>query len=178
MFDFDLPTNNAIEPPVELQPTRRCVYDQLTTKIGCEMESKQEPLHVVGAILLKGDRILLARRAAHKSAAGMWEFPGGKVDPGESPSEALAREIHEELGLQIKVNRTFDVSDTVLGEAIIRLETMVCEVDGEFDGVSSDHDAFMWAEVSDLDSLDWPKPDLPAVFKLRALGRLSELEAI
>src|SRR5690606_8398878 len=61
------------------------------------------PTHVVAAVLedLRG-RVLLTRRTAHRDFAGLWEFPGGKVEPGESPSEALKRELHEELGIEIK----------------------------------------------------------------------------
>jgi 8-oxo-dGTP diphosphatase len=137
------------------------------------MGSKEQPLHVVGAILLKGDRILIARRASHKSASGLWEFPGGKVDPGESPAEALAREIREELDLKINVLETFDISDTMVGGRCIRLEVMVCNVIGDFAGVSSDHDAFIWATTGDMGSLEWATPDLPAVRKLRTFADLS-----
>jgi 8-oxo-dGTP diphosphatase len=139
------------------------------------MESRELPLQVVGAILLKGDRILVARRASHKSAAGLWEFPGGKVEPGESPAEALSREISEELDLKIKVLKTFDISVTLVGERYIRLQVMVCDVTGEFAGVSSDHDAFLWAKTGDIESLDWATPDLPAVRKLKTLADLSLL---
>ncbi len=139
------------------------------------MGSMELPLHVVGAILLKGDRILVARRAPHKSAPGFWEFPGGKVESGESPAQALEREIREELGLRIKSLKTLDVSDTPVGDTMIRLEVIVCELLSDFAGASPDHDKFMWANASDLESLNWAKPDLPAVASLAALGSLAEL---
>lgn len=137
------------------------------------MGSMEQPLHVVGAILLKGDRILVARRASHKGAAGLWEFPGGKVDPGELPAEALAREIREELDLRINVVKTFDISNTIVGGRLIRLEVMVCHVMGDFAGVSSDHDAFLWATTGDMGSLEWATPDLPAVRKLGTFADFS-----
>lgn len=139
------------------------------------MESMEQPLHVVGAILLQGDRILVARRATHKSAPGLWEFPGGKVESGESPAQALEREIHEELGLRIKSLKTFDVSETPVGDTLIRLEVILCELLSDFAGASSDHDKFMWAKASDLESLNWANPDLPAVASLAALGSLDKL---
>ncbi len=139
------------------------------------MESKEQPLHVVGAILLKGDRILVARRASHKSAPGMWEFPGGKVERGESPPEALEREIHEEMGLTIKSLKTLDVSDTLVGDRVIRLEVMVCELLNDFEGSSSDHDEFLWASKDELPSLNWATPDLPAVKLLLGFEDLSAL---
>jgi len=139
------------------------------------MESKVQPLHVVGAILLKGDRILVARRAPHKSAPGLWEFPGGKVERGESPPQALEREILEEMGLTIKSLKTLDVSDTLVGDRVIRLEVMVCELHNEFEGSSSDHDDFLWASQDDLHSLKWATPDLPAVQQLLGFESLSDL---
>lgn len=139
------------------------------------MESKEQPLHVVGAILLKGDRILIARRAPHKSAPGLWEFPGGKVERGESPTEALEREILEEMGLTIKSLKTLDVSDTLVGDRVIRLEVIVCELLSEFEGFSSDHDEFHWASKDNLPSIKWATPDLPAVQQLLGFENLSDL---
>ena len=131
------------------------------------MSETRKALHVVGAILLDKDRILVARRAPHKSAAGLWEFPGGKVDAGEEPFDALVREIHEELSLTIEPIRTFDVSDTLIGETVIRLEVIVCRVLSHFAGLSSDHDDFIWVGPGELSTLAWAAPDLPAVQELQ-----------
>ena len=139
------------------------------------MGSMEQPLHVVGAILLKGDRILIARRAPHKSAPGLWEFPGGKVERGESPPEALEREILEEMGLTIISLATLDVSDTLVGDSVIRLEVIVCQLLNDFLGASSDHDDFLWASKDDLSSLKWAQPDLPAVQLLLGYEKLSDL---
>lgn len=63
---------------------------------------RPKPVHVAAAVLRDaGGRILLARRTAGRDLAGAWEFPGGKVEPGESPREALDRELHEELGIRV-----------------------------------------------------------------------------
>lgn len=134
-----------------------------------------ETLHVVGAILLQGDQILIARRAPHKSAAGLWEFPGGKVESNETSADALEREIQEELRLAIKPINTFDTSDTMVGELIIRLEVIVCQVTGIFQGFSGDHDQLAWVVASELDSYTWAAPDLPAVHALKRLKALSLL---
>ena len=68
-----------------------------------EMESGTRPLVLVAAcVLLNGDgRILIAKRPPGRSLAGLWELPGGKVEPGESPEHALVRELAEELGIEI-----------------------------------------------------------------------------
>lgn len=139
------------------------------------MSQAQLKLHVVGAILLEGERVLVARRAPHKSAAGLWEFPGGKVEAGEAPPAALAREIQEELELTIKPLNTFDISETMVGDLVILLETIVCEMTSVFQGVSSDHDKFIWVRATDLDGLVWATPDLPAVGALKLLEDFSIL---
>ena len=62
-----------------------------------------QPVHVaVGVILDSSRRVLLTRRAADSHQGGLWEFPGGKVEPGESLAVALARELHEELGIRVR----------------------------------------------------------------------------
>jgi 8-oxo-dGTP diphosphatase len=139
------------------------------------MPSLNEPVHVVGAILLKDDKILIARRASHKSSPGLWEFPGGKVEPGEDSARALVRELWEELELEIEPLTTFDVSETLVASLWIRLEVMVCLIRGDFKGKSSDHDSFMWVSASELESLQWPTPDLQAVRRLAKLKSLTSL---
>ena len=64
---------------------------------------------VVAALVRDGTRVLMSRRRADQPMPGLWEFPGGKVEPGESPTEALAREVREELGCAIDVARIFEV---------------------------------------------------------------------
>lgn len=134
-----------------------------------------KPLHVVAAMIIHEGRILACRRAAHKAAAGFWEFPGGKVDEGENSHDALVREIREELGLTCRTVSTFDTSDTTVGTQIIRLETIICQIDAFYSLQSTDHDDFRWLEVSEVRNLDWAKPDLPAVERVSALEDISDL---
>lgn len=67
------------------------------------------PLLVTAAIIIQDGKILLTRRPDDKRHPGMWEFPGGKVDPGESPEDALRRELLEELGVAASVDKIFEV---------------------------------------------------------------------
>ena len=67
------------------------------------------PLLVTAAVIFDGDKVLITRRPEGCRHAGLWEFPGGKVDPGESPEEALRREISEELNAEVSVVEIFDV---------------------------------------------------------------------
>ena len=127
----------------------------------------QKPIvHVAAAIFTKGDKVLACRRAPHKSSAGFWEFPGGKVEEGESSFEALEREIKEELGIDCKAKWTYDTSVTEVGDQLIRLETIVCESDHLDELSSTDHDDFRWLEVDELSTVNWAKPDRPAAKKL------------
>ena len=71
-------------------------------------------IEVVAAIIYKGDKFLIAQRNLKKSQGGLWEFPGGKIEPGESREEALKREIFEEFRAEIKVRRTSDGSGALL----------------------------------------------------------------
>jgi len=64
---------------------------------------------VVAALMRDGTRILMSRRRADQPMPGLWEFPGGKVEPGESPTVALAREVREELGCDVEVGGIHEV---------------------------------------------------------------------
>ena len=67
------------------------------------------PLLVTAAVVFDGDKVLITRRPDDSRHAGLWEFPGGKMEPGESPEAALCREIREELNAEIRVGDIFDV---------------------------------------------------------------------
>ena len=68
------------------------------------------PLLVTAAVIFEKGKVLITRRPEDKAHAGLWEFPGGKVDPGESPEEALCREIREELDAEIQITGIFEVA--------------------------------------------------------------------
>jgi len=97
------------------------------------------------------------------------------VDAGEEPFAALEREIREELNLDCQPLRRFDVSETLLGAHLIRLETIICALEATNEITSTDHDQFLWCEQSRIQSLKWAAPDLPAV---RKLGSQPSLEAL
>jgi 8-oxo-dGTP diphosphatase len=123
-------------------------------------------MRVVAAIIQRGDEYLVGRRAAHKSSAGEWEFPGGKPEPGETEPAALEREILEELGVEIRVLRLFDRSVTAVGELEIELACYACELVADAPSASTDHDRLEWVDERELAALNWAAPDRPALKRL------------
>ena len=71
-------------------------------------------MEVVAAVFTDGERVLACRRREHLEAGGRWEFPGGKLEDGEAPEAALAREITEELGVEIEVGELFDSTTSIV----------------------------------------------------------------
>lgn len=147
------------------------------------MGDLKAPLTVTAAIILRetsqGMRVLIARRKLDASLeAGRWEFPGGKVEPLEHPEACLKREIREELDLDIKVRRIFDVAshvyETPRGPFHILLLCYLCEAStDEFDCV--DVAEARWVSADELPGFDYAVADRATVEKLRAFlkGKLS-----
>jgi 8-oxo-dGTP diphosphatase len=122
-------------------------------------------IKVTAAIFTKGDMVLAMRRASHKPLAGKWEFPGGKLEEGESADDALIREIKEELDIDIHNLELFDHSTTILPDWEVELSCYLVQSDVE-PSESTDHDQLIWLKREELESLDWSDADLPAVRKL------------
>lgn len=124
-------------------------------------------LHVVGAAIVEEGRVLLTRRGPAQSMPGKWEFPGGKVEAGEAPEAALAREVAEELGLAIEVGTRIGRGTALVGGRRIVLEVHLARRVGGGDPRLTEHDAAGWFGPEDLASLDWPEADLPILSPLR-----------
>jgi 8-oxo-dGTP diphosphatase len=122
---------------------------------------------VVGAAILRGGRVLAARRTAPAEAAGRWEFPGGKVEPGESAEDAVVREVREELGCTVTLTGWLP-GEVAIGERhVLRVATAEPAEGADPDPV--EHDEVRWLGASELDAVDWLGPDRPFLTHLRAL---------
>ena len=124
-------------------------------------------LEVVAAVFVRDSTVLACRRAPGKTAAGKWEFPGGKVDDDETPEAALVREIREELGISISVDALIDRSVTTVGHNDIDLACYFV-TSAEVPTHSTDHDELRWVSIDSLPTLEWADPDLPAVAAINA----------
>ncbi|MET3960975.1 8-oxo-dGTP diphosphatase [Marmoricola sp. OAE513] len=123
---------------------------------------------VVGAAILRDGRILAARRAAGDGAgngAGGWEFPGGKVEPGEDPAAAVVREVREELGCAVEVVGWLDAEVEIRADLTLRVALTDLSA-GEPVPSPGDHDAVRWLAPADLGSLDWLEADRPFVAEI------------
>lgn len=124
-------------------------------------------IDVVGAVILNEGRILCAQRGPVGSLAGMWEFPGGKIERGESAQQALEREILEELGCTIAVRELINTASYGYDFGTVNLTTFYCElVSGQPN--ATEHSALEWRSPSELDDLEWAPADLPAVEQIKA----------
>ena len=119
---------------------------------------------VVGAAIVRGGRVLACRRTAPASAAGRWELPGGKVEPGETPEAALVREVREELGCEIAVAQWLDAEEPISAVLVLRVATASL-LDGEPEPV--EHDAVRWLAAGELGDVDWLDPDRPFLPELQ-----------
>ena len=120
------------------------------------------PIRVVGAVFHDGERFLACRKKPGKPLEGHWEFPGGKIEPGETPEQALAREIREELNLIAEVGQKVTTTTYEYDFATIELTTFYCTlVDGDLR--LTDHDATKWVTSTEVAHLAWAPADIPAV---------------
>lgn len=119
------------------------------------------PVVVVAGALYDQGRLLAARRSAPAELAGRWELPGGKLEPGESPEEALVRELREELGVETEPGERLPGEWALKPGYVLRVWTARL-LSGEPRPLQ-DHDRLRWLARHELDSVDWLDQDRPAV---------------
>ena len=125
-------------------------------------------IEVVGGIIRRGDKYLLGRRPLGKSQGGKWEFIGGKIEPGETPEQALTRECMEEIALPI-INAKIRTSVThAYPDRTIHLTLIDCEPAPVVEPKALEHPALGWFTAAEALKLDFCPADielLPVVFK-------------
>jgi 8-oxo-dGTP diphosphatase len=126
------------------------------------------PRVIVAAVIIVDGRVLGAERAAPPEVAGRWEFPGGKVEPGETDAQALARECREELGVRVQVGERVG-PDVPLAHGRAVLRVFRAELLGGDMPQALEHTAMRWLSGEELDSVPWLPADKPIVAELRSL---------
>jgi 8-oxo-dGTP diphosphatase len=135
------------------------------------MNTPQQLMLVVAVALVDPDgRVLIAQRPEGKSMVGLWEFPGGKIEVGERPEQALIRELGEELGIVVKENclAPFTFASHTYGGFHLLMPLYVCR---RWDGVPQPrhHAALKWVRPKDMKDYPMPAADLPLIPMLRDL---------
>lgn len=126
------------------------------------------PIIVAAAVVLDRGRVLLTQRAEGTHLEGLWEFPGGKLEPGESPEEALVRECREECGIEIAVTNILEVTFHRYPDKDVLLLFYRCSiVSGEVRHLQVN--AHAWVAPDELDRYDFPPADAGVLARIRAL---------
>lgn len=121
-------------------------------------------IDVVAAVICRKESILVAQRRKG-DLHGKWEFPGGKVEPGEEPREALEREIFEEFSVRIRTEEFVASAEFFIGETPARLHAYFAEyISGDFD--PADHQEVRWVGADELLRMDLAPPDVPVAERL------------
>lgn len=122
-------------------------------------------INVVAAIIIKDDKIFATQRGYGEFKDG-WEFPGGKVEQGEAPENAIVREIKEELDTTIEVKEYFDTVEYDYPNFHLSMKCYICTVlSGKLELL--EHEAAKWLDKDSLDSVAWLPADLGLVDKLK-----------
>ena len=123
-------------------------------------------IHVVGALIWQEDRFMICQRPAEKKRGLLWEFVGGKVEPGETMEDALIRECREELDITLKVGEQFVQVDHEYPDIHIMLTIFHSEI-AEGTPVLKEHADLKWIPVSDIDCYDFCPADGPVLEALK-----------
>jgi 8-oxo-dGTP diphosphatase len=123
-------------------------------------------IKVTAAIIIKDQKVLITQRHPDDAMGGKWEFPGGKIENGETPEACLRRELYEELGIVTEVHNLYAISKHAYPHFTIELLAYNVTIQsGQL--TLHDHNDYRWASISDLDSFDFSDADKPIVEKLR-----------
>lgn len=126
-------------------------------------------IDVTAGVVRSNGNVLIARRAAHDSHGGKWEFPGGTVEPGETAEDCVRRELQEELGIEVRILRFLGTAQEMRPTFALRLLFFEVEhLSGDIRLV--DHDAHAWVTIPQLSDYEFPAADRPIVERWVSAG--------
>ena len=139
---------------------------------GGDKEFRQPHYDVVAAVVVNDGKVLVVQKGNTRYAytSGKWEFPGGKIEEGEEPDEALRREIAEELGMTINVGDWLVAVEHTYPDFSITMNAYLCTAPGQ-EPTLREHRSKLWADVATLRSIDWCAADRPIAAALEARMR-------
>lgn len=123
---------------------------------------------VVGAAIIMDGRVLACARSAPPEVAGRWEFPGGKVEPGEIETDALVRECAEELGVRVEIGDRLG-RDVRMAHGRSVLRVYLARLLHGDEPEALEHSELRWLSAAELDTVEWLPADVPIVAALRPL---------
>ena len=133
-----------------------------------EQRESKHPVVVAAAVIVEGGRVLLAQRKRGQNLAGAWEFPGGKVEPGEDPRDALVRELDEELGITCDVGAPIEITYHRYPEkAVLLLFFEARRRPGSPAPHARDVADVRWSAAADLHDPDFPPADVTVLARVR-----------
>jgi 8-oxo-dGTP diphosphatase len=134
---------------------------------GIDNDSKMKQIEVVAAIIHDTNGRIFATQRGYGDFKDGWEFPGGKMEPGETPEEALRREIWEELETRIAVERLVQTVEYDYPDFHLTMHCFWCHIEsGHL--LLKEHEAARWLSLSDIESVDWLPADREVVKRLRS----------
>ena len=122
-------------------------------------------IRVVAAIIIKNEKVFATQRG-YGDFKGGWEFPGGKIDAGETPEEALIREIKEELDTEVEIIELLDTVEYDYPNFHLSMDCFICNIKTG-DLVLKEHEAAQWLTKETLDTVNWLPADLGLIDKIR-----------
>lgn len=125
----------------------------------------KKEINVVGAVVVDNGKVLSAKRSQSMSLPGMWEFPGGKIEQGETPRDALVREMQEELQCTVEIGDEVASTRHEYDFGFVTLTTFYSRL---IDGAPrlTEHSEIRWIDASELDTVEWAPADVPAVHRV------------
>lgn len=130
---------------------------------------ERKTIKVVAAIIRRGDKIFATQRGYGEYKDG-WEFPGGKVEPGETPQQALVREIREELSANIKVGELLTTVEYDYPKFHLSMDCFWAELAEGEEMTLIEHEAAKWLRFDELETVDWLPADVEVVKILKCLS--------
>ena len=132
------------------------------------MNAKKRELFVVAGAIIKDGKVFSAQRGNSGKTAFKWEFPGGKINSGETPEEALARELKEELSIDVKVHELIYKVVDEYDDVILHIDTYRCSLISGTPTLS-EHINMTWSDKKELDNLEFSPADNPVLAKIKKL---------